>query len=83
MIERFEPEIIHEVEFDEAVMELNLLGRYVKYTDIEHLLTPSDKCRHKHTIHKADINTHPYGDSYSFDKCQDCGKKINLKAIHI
>ena len=39
------------------------------------------KCKHLNTTHHTVYNAFPYGDSYEYDKCKDCGKTINFKTI--
>ena len=39
------------------------------------------KCECKNLTHKNDYNTFPYGESYSYDECVDCGKTFNFKII--
>jgi len=39
------------------------------------------KCECKNTVHRIFHNMHPYGQSISYDECQDCGEWHNFTSF--
>jgi len=39
------------------------------------------KCKCENLIHQTKYNQFPYGESYDYDECTNCGKTFNFKMI--
>jgi hypothetical protein len=61
-------------------------GMYFGFDEVEEMLDAIGEitrktCKHRQTNHKKEFNTHPYGESYEWDECLYCGKKLHIKSI--
>jgi len=59
-------------------MKKILESEYLNAKSIVEQYNKQIKCECKNTIHRVFHDTHPYGQSISYDECQECGEWKNF-----
>ena len=60
----------------------NIDSKNIKYIK-EEKNRSRPKCECLRTVHKMNPNCFPYGDSYEWDECIDCGKMHNVNCLNV
>jgi len=73
-------------EFMHGIAEVISGQMYAKSQNIDSkniIWKDKSKCKCLKTVHKMDPNCFPYGDSYEWDECIDCGKMHNVNCLNV